>query len=102
MDPEVNERFERIESSLVRLVEIAVSHEERLDRLTASQERLVESHQWIVESHQSLVQSHQSLVAAQAKTDEQIKLVNEELGVLIRMMDEWIRNNPRNGSGQKA
>ena len=79
MDPEVSARFERIETNLDRLTsvvttlaEVAVSHEERLDRLTASQ----------------------------AKTDQQMKETDERMGVLIRMMDEWIRNNPRDGRTQ--
>ncbi|MBI3666727.1 MAG: hypothetical protein HY236_10985 [Acidobacteria bacterium] len=74
MDPEVSERFERVEANLEKLVGIvssltgvAKSHEERLHRLTETQ----------------------------AKTDEQ-------LGILIRMMDEWIRRNPGNGKGPAA
>ncbi len=81
MDPDVSERFDRLENNLDRLadivsslVQVARSHEERLDRLTE----------------------------AQARTDEVVKLTQEGLGVLIRMMDDWIRKNPRNGNSQSS
>ena len=38
------------------------------------------------------------LAEAQAHTDELIKQTQEELGVLIRMMDEWTRRNPASGA----
>ena len=39
----------------------------------------------------------EKLRLAQDRTDEQLKHTDEHLGVLMRMMDEWIRNNPRDG-----
>ncbi len=69
MEPEVNERFERIEGNLDRLIDVVSSlaqvvksHEERLDRLAEFQ----------AETH-------------------------GELSALIHTMDEWIRGNPRDG-----
>lgn len=81
MDPEVNERFERLENNLNRLVgvvstlaQVVKSHEERPSTLDEKMVRLAE---------------------AQAQTQG-------ELSVLIRMMDEWIKSNPRNGKGPQA
>jgi len=34
------------------------------------------------------------LVQVQARTDEHIQHTDERLGVLIRMMDEWIKKQP--------
>ena len=65
MEPEINERFERIESNLDRLVGVVSTLAE------------------VVKIHEG------KFVQTQ-----------EELSVLIRMMDEWIRSNPRNGQGQ--
>ena len=75
MEPDVRERFERLEANLTQLtqitaslVQVATSHQ-RLDQLTDAERRLN---------------------LAQAETQE-------ELSALIRMMDEWIRRNPGNG-----
>ena len=82
MDADVNERFERLENNLGRLVEVvsslaevARSHE---DRLGASEERLA-----------ALDARMDRNAELQAKNDE-------HLAIVIKMMDEWIRNNPRN------
>ena len=67
METEVRERFERLEGIVASLIQLAQSHEDRLDRL----------------------------VESQARTDEQIKHTQEELNVLVHMVDDWIRRNPR-------
>ena len=36
----------------------------------------------------------------QEKTDEQIRATDEKLGILIRLMDEWVRRNPPGGGDQ--
>ena len=36
---------------------------------------------------------------AQEETNNQMKHTDQSLGILIRMMDEWIRNSRRNGPG---
>jgi len=76
MEPDVRERFERLETNLSTLVgvvttlaDVAKSHEERLHEMAKRMD---------------------TLAVSQVETQE-------ELGALIRMMDEWIRNNPRNG-----
>ena len=69
MDADVRERFERIENILASLASVATLHDERLNRIEGIVDGLAVSH---------------------AETQE-------ELGTLIRMMDEWIRNNPNSG-----
>ena len=93
MEPEVVERFERLEANLNHatdaisaLIQLARSHEERLDRLTESQARTDEQ----IKQTQELIK----------QTQEEIRQTQGELTILIRMMDDWIRRNPRNGKGQ--
>ncbi len=100
MEPEISERFERVETDLrllrdvaSSLVEVARSQEGRLQRLTEAQGLLTEAEGRLTEAQGRLTE-------AQARTDELFKQTQGELSVLIRMMDEWIRNNPRNGKGQ--
>ena len=76
MEPETRERFERVESVLFRLTDTLSSLAEIVSSLA--------------QKMQLLDDKLLSLASAQEKTDEQ-------LGILIRMMDEWVRNNPRNG-----
>ena len=79
MDPEVNERFERIESKLETLVDVVTT---LAQVATQHEEEIVEIRRIVRE------------------TSEQMKHTDESLGVLIRMMDEWIRKSPRDGSTQ--
>ncbi len=141
MDPEVNARFERIESILARLADADSAHEqkmseidktvsrlsdatersaaaqdERLDRIgealakfwqvSSIQEKKlaqvidsIDTLQSVVSAHDERLAEHDGkfdaladglirLEASQKKTDEQ-------LNVLVRMMDDWIRRNPR-------
>ena len=76
MEQETRERFERVESVLFRLTDTLSSLAEIVSSLA--------------QKMQLLDDKLLSLASAQEKTDEQ-------LGILIRMMDEWVRNNPRNG-----
>ena len=87
MDPEVNERFERLEGIVSGLVTIVAEQEK--DRVFFR-----ESLEQLRQGDEQLQQGYERLVLADEKTDEQ-------LGVLIRMMDEWNRNNPRNGRRRK-
>lgn len=77
MDPEVNERFERIENKLETLVDVVT---------TLAQ---------VATQHEEEIAEIRRIVR---ETSEQMKHTDESLGVLIRMMDEWIRKNPRDGT----
>ncbi len=77
MDPEVRERFERMEGVVSGMLEtvsglltLAAEHQRAIDKLRQAQE----------------------------KTDEQLRQNEESIGVLVKMMDEWIRDR-RNGQG---
>ncbi len=69
-----NERVEKLEHNLSRLIDIvstlaqvAMTHQEKLDKVSASQ----------------------------TETDEQ-------LGIILKMVDDWIRNNPGSPRNQKT
>ena len=86
MDPEVSGRFERIETNLGQLVnvvttlaEVASSQEKRLSRQEEKTDGFEATRAEIYRLHQQN---------------------DEALSVLIRKMDEWIRNNPRDGRTQ--
>ena len=88
MEQEVRERFERMEGIVASLIQVAVSHEERLDRITDKLDLVGDKLDRLAE--------------AQARTDEQIratqeeiKHTREELDILVHMVDDWIRRNPR-------
>jgi hypothetical protein len=82
MEPEVRERFERLENLVGGLTEVVSG----LVTVAAEQGR-------------AMREGFEQLRLRQEKTDEQIKHTDGTLSVLIRMMDEWIRSNPRNGKG---
>ena len=95
MDPETQRRLERAERMLTSLVQVAKSHEQRLSKLAEIASSLAES----AAEHEPAIKE---LRAAQKKTDEQLRRTDEqqarneeELSALIRIMDEWIRRNPR-------
>jgi len=73
MNQETSARFERLEGIVAGLLEVVAEHEN--DRV-------------------AMRESIDKLRLADEKTDEQ-------LGVLIRIMDEWIRSNSGNGKGRK-
>ncbi|MGO4881672.1 MAG: hypothetical protein ACLP59_12720 [Bryobacteraceae bacterium] len=70
----LDSRVNRLEANLERLSGLVLSLADRQERLDTAMATLADS--------------HIELVEAQKHTDE-------TLGSLIRMMDEWIRRNPR-------
>ena len=88
MEPEVRERFERMEGIVASLIQVAVSHEERLDRITDKLDLVGDKLDLVGDKLDRLAE-------AQARTDEQIKQTQEELNFLFHMVDDWIRRNPR-------
>ena len=100
MEPEVRERLERLERMATSLVEVAKSHEQRLSKLEEVMITLAEQ----VSSHEGLMEEWRGkmdeLRAVQAATSEQMKHTDERLNVVVKMMDEWIRERRRgNGEG---
>ena len=94
MDPETEQRFERLERMITSLVD-ATSHEQRLSKLAEIAASLAES----AAEHEQAIKK---LREAQDRTDEQLRRNEEQqarneedLSALIRIMDEWIRRNPR-------
>ena len=128
MDPEVEERFERIERDLADLAHVVVSvdeivakHDEMIAELkqtTAELKRMVSDHDHRLADHDHRL-DQLTAIAATFVTDRVAKekefdkfrqgldelrqaqnRTDEELGVLIRMMEEWIRSNRRDGQAQ--
>ncbi|MBI3693639.1 MAG: hypothetical protein HY238_02200 [Acidobacteria bacterium] len=95
MEPEVRERFEKMEGIVASLIQVAVSHEERLDRVTDKLDLVGDKLDRVAERLDRVAERLDRLAEAQARTDEQIKHTQEELDVLVHMVDDWIRRNPR-------
>jgi len=77
----------------------------RLDRLEGLMEQLIDDHLKFSDEHKKLLTAQVLLTDGQARlaeaqrhTDEQMKATDERIGILIRMMDEWIRNLPGRGT----
>lgn len=80
----------------------------RLDRLEGLMELLIDDHLKFADEHKllltaqvvltdrvdKLAASMEELRDAQKRTDEQMKATDDRMGILIRMMDELIRNRP--------
>ena len=81
MELEARERFDKLEGLLASLVQVASSQEKRLGKITGVVSSLAE----VASSHEAELRE-----LREGHTDER-------LGSLIRMMDDWIRNNRRNG-----
>ena len=111
MEPEVEERFQRTERNIAELTGIVLSlgrsvsehdevisslarsaseHDHRLDQLTEAVSQLVIV---VSEDRVAMKELREELRETQSKTDE-------ELGILIRMMEEWIRSNRHDGQQQ--
>lgn len=78
--------------------------ESRLDRIEKMIERQVIANE---AAHESFRAEHKLLLTAQvllqessAATDLKMRETTEKLDALIKIHDEWIRNNPRGGAPQ--
>ncbi len=75
--------------------------EQRLMRLEQFVEVLTNEHIQFAEEHKRLLTAQvvltdrmDKLAQAQARTDEQLRDTDKRLGVLMQMMDEWIKRHP--------
>jgi hypothetical protein len=73
----------------------------RMDRLEKLMDLLINDHMSFTDEHKRLLTAQvvltetvQQLAEAQKRTEEQLKENAEAQNVLMRMMDEWIRNRP--------
>ena len=73
----------------------------RMDRLEKLMDLLITDHLSFTDEHKRLLTAQvvltetvQQLADAQKRTDERLKELAEAQGVLMRTMDDWIRNRP--------
>ena len=74
---------------------------ERLDRMERILEALAEEHVAFASEHKQLLRAQviltdrmDKLAQAQALTEQRFRDTDERIGILIKMMDEWIRRHP--------
>jgi hypothetical protein len=68
--------------------------EEFVEVLANAQIEFAAQHQQLLTAQVVLAGRMDELAQAQKRTDEQLAHTDERLGVLIRMMDDWIRRQP--------
>jgi hypothetical protein len=104
MEPDVSARFERVESVLNELADVAPQQDQKLSRLAdlvtslakpASQRRntgnpLARKPEKVDPRFERINKDFEEFRLLQKKTDE-------HLALLAKMMDEWIRRNPPYG-----
>jgi peptidoglycan hydrolase CwlO-like protein len=73
--------------------------ENRIDRIERVVEQLATAMVMLAQNQAELTKDVKEAVRGIAELRESQKHTDENLGVLIKMMDEWIRGNPRNGRG---
>jgi len=81
-------RMDRVEVALERLVGIVSSV---VDRQVVFQDQLIS----LAEIQKRSEEAHKRAEEAHKRTEEAQQRNEEAINVLIRMMDEWIRHNPR-------
>ena len=121
-DPEFEAKIRILTDIILSLGRTSSEHDERLDRanerLSRAEEILAnlaqtsQDHAQALQDHAQTVQRQNQMIdrilgilAAVAEADEQIRRefqernarVDEEIAILVRMMDEWIRRQPPNG-----
>jgi len=83
-----NERLDRIEKALNLMLDDQILLREEHKILLTAQVVLTGNMNELAQSHRKLAESQKNLTEAQKHTDD-------ELGVLIRMMNEWIERHPK-------
>src|SRR6266700_3553948 len=105
MEPEVRERLERLEGIIASVGEDVRSLAEVARSLVEVARSQAEDVRLLVEVARSLVEVARSHEGRLDRVDERLDRLalaqqesHEELSVLIRMMDEWVRRNPGTGA----
>ena len=89
-------KLDKLIQIVAPLTQTVLDHHQTISRILDILASLAEADEQI---RRERAKDHQEFLERNARVDEEHRRFDEQIAILVRMMDEWVRRNPPSGKG---